>query len=74
MLNISGNEEHRNFQGHIYVIRREKGKMIGVTYLVSKGRKQTKDFVKYHKASQPTFCRLSFFSIVYTIMSVVQFY
>jgi len=51
MLSISGNEEHRNFQGHMYVIRREKGKMIGITYLISKGRKQTKDFVKYHKAS-----------------------
>lgn len=51
IVGIFGNEEHRNFHGHIYVTKREKGKLVGVTYLVSSGRKQTKDIVKYHKAS-----------------------
>ncbi len=51
LVGIFGKEEHRNFHGHIYVIKRESGKMIGVTYLVSSGRKTTKELVKYKKAS-----------------------
>jgi len=51
IVGIFGKEEHRNFHGHIYVIKREHEKQVVVTYLVSSGRKQTNDIVKYQKAS-----------------------
>lgn len=38
VVGMYGSEEHRSYKGHIYVIKREKGELIAITYLLSNKR------------------------------------
>lgn len=51
LVAIRGNEEHRSFQSHIYICKREKGKLVAITYVYSSTHKKINELHGYRKAS-----------------------
>jgi hypothetical protein len=50
LISIDNNQEHRNFNGHIFACKRDKGKLIAITYLNSKTVRKVNEFYKPRKA------------------------
>ncbi len=44
LVGLRGNEEHRNYYGNIYACKRENGKLVAITYLLSKNKENYNTF------------------------------
>lgn len=51
LISVRGNEEHRSFNCHIFICKREHGKLVAVTYVVSKTHKTINEFSTNRKVS-----------------------
>jgi len=46
LISIAGKEEHRNYFGKVYICKREQGKLVAVTYVLSKDEMKKIQFKK----------------------------